>query len=71
MFVLEPMPIIGRRVHELRIPDHDLTWRVIYRLDPEAVVIVNVFEKKTTQTPPHIVAVSQQRLRGYDEVIRE
>jgi phage-related protein len=27
-----PMPTIGSRVHELRIVDEDVTWRVVYRL---------------------------------------
>jgi phage-related protein len=28
-----PMPRIGPRCHELRIPDADATWRLVYRLD--------------------------------------
>jgi hypothetical protein len=28
-----PMPVIGPRCHELRVPDGRLTWRTIYRLD--------------------------------------
>ena len=27
------------------------TWRIVYRLDPNAVVILEVFAKKTAQTP--------------------
>jgi phage-related protein len=37
------MPVIGPRVHELRINDRDLTWRIIYRIDEDAIVIGDVF----------------------------
>jgi phage-related protein len=41
-----PMPAIGRRCHELRINDIDGTWRVMYRIDSDAIVIADVFMKK-------------------------
>jgi phage-related protein len=41
------MPAIGSRCHELRIRDRDHTWRIIYRLDPDAVLILAIFDKKT------------------------
>jgi phage-related protein len=44
-----PMPTIGARCHELRVVDEGATWRIIYRLDADAVVIVDVFSKKTRQ----------------------
>jgi phage-related protein len=63
-----PMPSIGRRCHELRIPDADQTWRLIYRLDPDAVVIAEVFSTKTAATPAracHLpAAVACLRCRG-------
>ena len=61
-----PMPTIGPRCHELRINDDKLTWRVIYRIDADAIVILDVFEKKTTKTPKRIIDVCQDRLKGYD-----
>src|SRR5947208_2917976 len=45
-----PMPVIGRRCHELRIPDADATWRLMYRTDADAIVIADVFDKKTSAT---------------------
>lgn len=45
-----PLPIIGRRCHELRVRDEKDTWRIIYRLDSDAVIIVEVFSKRPT---PH------------------
>ena len=46
-----PMPSIGSRCHELRINDADTTWRLVYRIDPDAIVITEVFAKKTEKTP--------------------
>jgi phage-related protein len=66
-----PMPSIGRRCHELRIPDERVTWRIVYRLDPDAVVIGEVFAKKTAQTPAEVIHVCKQRLRRYDEAGEE
>ena len=42
------------------------TWRIIYRIDPDAIIMVEVFEKKTPQTPRRMIALCQQRLRRYD-----
>ena len=46
-----PMPSIGPRCHELRIVDRNVTWRIIYRIDEDAIPIADVFAKKTAQTP--------------------
>jgi phage-related protein len=62
-----PMPPIGRRCHELRIRDEDHIWRIIYRLDPDAVIIAEVFSKKTNTTPKEVIDNSKARLRRYDE----
>jgi len=61
-----PMPIIGPRCHELRIVDEKVTWRIVYRIDSDAIVILEVFEKKTPKTPRHVVEVCRQRLKDYE-----
>lgn len=61
-----PMPTIGRRCYELRINDEGKTWRIIYRLDPDAIVIADVFPKTTRATPKRVIAECQRRLRAYD-----
>jgi len=60
------MPGIGPRSHELRIVDADATWRIVYRIDPDAVIIAEVFKKKTQSTPQSVIDVCQRRLREYD-----
>jgi phage-related protein len=61
-----PMPAIGPRCHELRINDVSGTWRIVYRIDPDAIVIVEVFRKKTATTPESVIDTCRKRLRGYD-----
>jgi phage-related protein len=62
-----PMPSIGKRCHELRIGDEGHNWRVVYRVDSDAIVIGDVFEKKRRKTPRDVVENSRRRLRQYDE----
>ena len=61
------MPGIGPRCHELRIVDVNATWRIVYRVDPDAVVIAEVFKKKSQATPQSVTEVSRKRLREYDD----
>ena len=63
-----PMPSIGVRCHELRIQDQSKTWRIIYRVDADAIVIAEVFTKTTQATPKHVLTTSQRRLRLYDKI---
>jgi len=60
-----PMPVIGRQCHELRISDRDQTWRIVYHVAPDAIVILDVFSKKARATPVQIVEVCQKRLAAY------
>lgn len=66
------MSAIGPRCHELRIPDRALgkAWRIIYRVDPDAIVIVDAFAKSTRTTPKPAIARATQRLQRYDEAAR-
>ena len=63
-----PMPSVGARCHEPRIQDKDKTWRIMYRVDPDAIVIAEVFAKTTQATPKQVIETSQKRLRNYDKV---
>jgi phage-related protein len=61
-----PMPEIGPRCHELRVKDAGAEWRIMYRTDPDAVLVVDVFNKKTRETPPAVIRNGRRRLREYD-----
>ena len=41
-----PMPSIGPRCHELRITDENKIWRIIYRIDIDAIVNPNFLRRK-------------------------
>lgn len=60
-----PMPIIGSQAHELRIRDETKTWRIFYHVADEAIVILEVIEKKTQQTPKTVIETCRRRLRHY------
>ena len=62
-----PMPAVGPRCYELRIGDASAAWRVVYRIDSDAIVIVEVFAKKTRTTPKAVIDACKKRLRGYDD----
>ncbi len=61
-----PMPSIGGRCHELRIRDADKNWRIIYRIDDDAILILEVFNKTTRATPKTVIEVCKKRLKKYD-----
>jgi len=61
-----PMPAIGPRCHELRIQDKQQTWRVLYRIDEDAIVLIEVFSKKTGKTPKGVIDLCKRRLKDYD-----
>jgi phage-related protein len=60
------MPDIGKRCHELRVREGRHNWRIIYRIDPAAIVVVEVFAKTTPQTPRSIIDLCRERLSDYD-----
>ena len=61
-----PMPNIGRGCHELRVRDENRNWRIVYRVDDDAVLIVEVFPKTTRQTPKKVISTCRRRLKQYD-----
>lgn len=68
MPVSRPMPGIGPRCHELRVRDEDKNWRIIYRIDAEEIVIVDIFAKSTRATPAPVIKTCKARLRKFDSM---
>jgi phage-related protein len=62
-----PMSAIGSRCHELRINDREVSWRIFYRVDSDAVVIVEVMKKKTQKVPKATIETCKRRLAQYDQ----
>lgn len=73
MPVSRPMPSIGDRCHELRINDGDTDkqWRIIYRIDSDAILILDVFNKTTQKTPKRVIQNCQKRLKLYDRMSQD
>jgi phage-related protein len=65
------MPSIGPRCLELRINDEDATHRIICRVDTDAVLVGEVFTKKTRKTPDQVIENCKARFAEYDRVAEE
>jgi phage-related protein len=65
-----PMPGIGPQCHELRVTDAEQTWRIMYYLEADAVVILEVFSKKTNTTPKGVMDTCRKRLAAYQRATR-
>jgi len=63
-----PMSAVGPQCHELRITDRDQTWRIMYHVASDAVVILDVFSKKTEATPTTVLDICRTRLAAYLKV---
>jgi phage-related protein len=61
-----PLPSVGPRCHELRINDERATWRIVYRIDSDAIIILEVFSKKSRTTPKAVIDVCKERLKDYE-----
>jgi phage-related protein len=60
-----PMPSVASGCHELRIVDGDLNWRIMYYIATDAVVILDVFRKKTETTPKSVLDDCRRRLAEF------
>lgn len=66
-----PMPSIGKSCHELRVVDSNETWRIIYRIDRDAIIILHVFKKKTEKTQKSVINICKSRIIQYDKLIKK
>jgi len=65
------MSSIGTRCYELRINDDNLAWRIIYRIYTDAILILEVFEKKTNKTPKSIIDICKKRIKRYESDVKK
>ncbi len=64
-----PMSVIGSRCHELRVVDESATWRIVYRIDADAIVVGEVFSKKTQATSKSVIDACKRRFKEYDAIV--
>ena len=66
----EALPDVGSRCGALRIRDAEHNWRIMYRIDSDAIVILEVCSKKTRKIPDEVMERCSKRLKQYDEVMK-
>ncbi|HET9327277.1 MAG TPA: type II toxin-antitoxin system RelE/ParE family toxin, partial [Candidatus Eisenbacteria bacterium] len=59
------MSTIGSGCHELRIIDESVTWRIVCAVEADAIVVLDVFAKKTNKTPKEILSTCKRRLKAF------
>jgi phage-related protein len=64
-------PEIGGNCHELRIVDRDAAWRIVYYVAKDAIVLLDVFSKKTQTLPRNIATAAKRRLKHYLRTVQE
>lgn len=62
----EPLPIVGQRCGALRVRDAEHQWRIMYRVDSDAVLVLDVYSKKTKRIPDEVISRCKRRLSRYD-----
>jgi len=70
MPLAEPLPDVGARCGSLRVRDPDHNGRIMYRIDSDAILILEVYSKKTRKIPSEVIERCQQRLKQYDAVAK-
>lgn len=68
---VEPLPIVGPRCGALRIRDQEHNWRILYRLDADAVLVLDDYAKKTRTIPQEVLDCCKSRLRAYDDAVKK
>lgn len=66
----EPLPNVGPSCGALRVRDAGHNWRIMYRIDSDAVLILEVYAKKTRTIPKAVIDQCKKRLKDYDEAIK-
>jgi phage-related protein len=66
----EALPDAGPRCGALRVRDAGHNWRIMYRIDADAVLILEVYPKKTRKIPDEVSDRCKKRLKRYDATVR-
>ena len=64
------LPDVGSRCGALRVRDAQHNWRIMYRIDTDAVLILEVYSKKTQKIPDEVIDRCRKRLKQYDEAVK-
>ncbi len=67
----EPLPVLGPRCGALRVRDKQHNWRIVFRVDADAVLVLEVYAKKTRKIPLEVMDRCKKRLKEYDEIAKK
>jgi phage-related protein len=67
----EPLPHVGPRCGALRVRDAEHNWRIVFRADADAVLVVDVYPKRTRKIPDEVIRRCKLRLKQYDAAIKD
>lgn len=62
----EPLPDVGPRCGALRVRDAGCNWRIMYRDDADALLVLEIYPKKTRKIPNDVIVRCKLRLKRYD-----
>jgi phage-related protein len=66
----EPLPSVGPRCGALRIRDEEHNWRIMFRIDDDAILIGEVYAKKSRQIPKKVIDQCKRRFKLYDDAVK-
>jgi phage-related protein len=66
---VERLPDVGPRCGALRVRDAEHNWRIMYRVDSDAILVLAVYSKKTRKIPDAVIQRCQQRMKHYDAAV--
>lgn len=66
----EPLTDVCSRCGALRVRDAGHNWRIMYRIDSDAVLVLEVYAKKTRTIPKAVIERCKRRLIEYDKAVK-
>jgi phage-related protein len=66
----ERLPTVGPRCVALRIRDGQHNWRIMYRVDQDVVLVLDVYAKKTSRILKDVIDRCKKRLKSYDDTVK-
>ncbi|HEV7225757.1 MAG TPA: type II toxin-antitoxin system RelE/ParE family toxin [Pirellulales bacterium] len=66
----EPLSDAGPRCGALRVRDAAHNWRIMFRLNADAVLVLDVYAKKTRSIPDEVIQRCKLRLKRYDAAVK-
>lgn len=66
----EPLPDVGQRCGAIRVRDAGHNWRIMFRVDSDVILVLDVYAKKTQKIPDEVIDRCKLRLKQYDATVR-